>query len=112
MARWMGWTVAALAAAAPLPAAADAVFDAGQDWAVHAQATATWQGHPAFASPYSGPNSLDASANGRETFDATLYAGVRPWAGGEIWVDPALPGNDPRVQAAEELVAIVHTYLT
>ena len=30
----------------------------------------------------------------------------------EHMVDPALPGNDPRVQAAEELVAIVHTYLT
>ncbi len=30
----------------------------------------------------------------------------------EHMVDPALPRNDPRVQAAEELVAIVHTYLT
>ena len=30
----------------------------------------------------------------------------------EHMVDPALPGNDPRVQAAEELVAIVHAYLT
>ncbi len=88
MARWMGWAAAALAAAAPLPAAADTDLGSGQDWAVHGQATAIWQGHPAFASPYSGPNSLNPSANGRETFDATLYAGVRPWAGGEIWVDP------------------------
>jgi DNA-binding FrmR family transcriptional regulator len=30
----------------------------------------------------------------------------------EHMVDPSAPGDDPRVQAAEELVAIVHTYLT
>lgn len=30
----------------------------------------------------------------------------------EHMVDPASPKNDPRVQAAEELVAIVHAYLT
>ena len=30
----------------------------------------------------------------------------------EHMVDPAAPRDDPRVQAAEELVAIVHAYLT
>ena len=30
----------------------------------------------------------------------------------EHMVDPAAPAGDPRVQAAEELVAIVHAYLT
>jgi DNA-binding FrmR family transcriptional regulator len=30
----------------------------------------------------------------------------------EHMVDPAAPSTDPRVQAAEELVAIVHAYLT
>jgi DNA-binding FrmR family transcriptional regulator len=30
----------------------------------------------------------------------------------EHMVDPAAPESDPRVQAAEELVAIVHAYLT
>jgi DNA-binding FrmR family transcriptional regulator len=30
----------------------------------------------------------------------------------EHMVDPEAPADDPRVQAAEELVAIVHTYLT
>lgn len=30
----------------------------------------------------------------------------------EHMIDPAAPSDDPRVQAAEELVAIVHTYLT
>ena len=64
--------------------------DANGLWALHAQATLVWQGHPAFTSPYSGPNSLNASANGRETFDATLYAGLHPWTGGEIWIDPEI----------------------
>ena len=30
----------------------------------------------------------------------------------EHMVDPEAPSSDPRVQAAEELVAIVHAYLT
>jgi len=30
----------------------------------------------------------------------------------EHMVDPSAPSGDPRVQAAEELVAIVHAYLT
>jgi DNA-binding FrmR family transcriptional regulator len=30
----------------------------------------------------------------------------------EHMLDPAAPPDDPRVQAAEELVAIVHAYLT
>ncbi|MDR3511985.1 MAG: metal/formaldehyde-sensitive transcriptional repressor [Caulobacteraceae bacterium] len=30
----------------------------------------------------------------------------------EHLVDPAAPASDPRTQAAEELVAIVHSYLT
>ncbi len=88
---------AAIAAAmtlAPLAALAEDDGPGWQDaanlWALHAQATLTWQGHPAFASPYSGPNSLGASENGRETFDATLYAGVHPWSGGEIWIDPEI----------------------
>ena len=81
--------------AAPVAARADDDAPAGWSgandlWALHAQATLTWQGHPAFTSPYSGPNSLNPSANGRETFDATLYAGLHPWAGGEIWVDPEI----------------------
>ncbi|WP_254620942.1 carbohydrate porin [Sphingomonas sp. CL5.1] len=66
--------------------------DAGPDtgsapWAVHAQATLVTQGVFGFRSPYSGPNSL-ASRQAKETFDATLYAGVRPWDGAELWINP------------------------
>jgi high affinity Mn2+ porin len=59
-----------------------------QQWAVHGQSTLVWQYQPAFHSPYQGPQSLPAEANGRETFDATLYAGFRPWRGAEIWINP------------------------
>lgn len=59
-------------------------------WALHVQSTLTEQAHPAFTSPYSGTNSLNASTNGRETFDATLYAGLHPWAGAEIWANPEI----------------------
>src|SRR6185437_305583 len=59
-----------------------------QAWAVHAQATLVLQGHDAFRSPYRGPQSLDPAARGDETADATLYVGVRPWAGLEVWANP------------------------
>jgi high affinity Mn2+ porin len=89
-------TVAALLlAASPLSAwaeieAGSQPSDSEETWAVHGQATFVVQGHPAFRSPYQGPNSLDPEAGGRETFDVTLYAGVRPWSGGEIWINPEI----------------------
>ena len=58
-----------------------------QSWAVHGQATVVEQATPDFTSPYQGPNSLQSHAEGRETFDATIFAGVRLWAGSEIWVN-------------------------
>jgi len=59
-----------------------------ETWAVHGQSTITWLLQPAFRSPYQGAHSLSPDANGRETIDATLYAGVRPWPGAEIWINP------------------------
>jgi high affinity Mn2+ porin len=60
---------------------------AAEDWAVHGQATFVEQFHPAFRAPYSGASSLFGGAQGRETLDATLYLGARPWDGGEAWAD-------------------------
>lgn len=67
-----------------LPVAAQAQ-DTGdpQTMAVHGQATMVVQGVGGFDDPYRGPNSL-APKQVRETIDVTLYAGVRPWAGGEL----------------------------
>ncbi len=59
-----------------------------ESWAAHGQSTVTGLMQPAFHSPYQGPQSLNASANARETIDVTLYAGIRPWDGGEFWVNP------------------------
>ena len=56
----------------------------------HGQTTFVWQGYPAIRSPFAGPNSLPGSGEGRETFDATLYAGVRLWQGAELWIDPEI----------------------
>jgi high affinity Mn2+ porin len=61
-----------------------------ETFALHAQATAVVQGHDAFRSPYRGPQSLDPAARGNETADLTLYAGVRPWAGAELWINPEI----------------------
>jgi len=76
----------------PPPAAEPATSDQAtpQAWAVHGQSTLVWQLQPAFHSPYQGPQSLPAAANGRETFDATIYAGFRPWKGAEIWINPEI----------------------
>jgi high affinity Mn2+ porin len=59
-----------------------------EQWAIHGQSTYTQQYQPQFRSPYQGPQSLSPAANGRETFDATIYAGIRPWQGAEIWFNP------------------------
>lgn len=83
-------TLAALAfwLGASGPARADGA--APETWSLHGQATYTQQYHPAFTSPYAGANSLDPKSDGRETFDATLFAGLRLWGGGEAYANPEI----------------------
>jgi high affinity Mn2+ porin len=57
-------------------------------WGLHGQTTFVTQYHPGFRSAFSGPNSLDPHAEARETFDLTLYGGLRLWRGAELWVNP------------------------
>ena len=59
-------------------------------WAVHWQATDIFQYHPAFDSAFQGPQSFDHGNHTGNTFDFTLYFGVRLWRGAEFWVDPEL----------------------
>lgn len=80
----------AFLAAALLPASAAPAEPAGQLWAIHGQSTFVLQANPAFHSPFQGPNSLDPGAHAKETFDLTVYLGVRPWKGAEIWVNPEI----------------------
>jgi len=56
----------------------------------HGQTTFVWQGYPAFHSAFTGPNSLPSGGEGRETWDVTLFAGVRLWQGAEFWVNPEI----------------------
>jgi high affinity Mn2+ porin len=72
------------------PASSSSETPATEDWAIHEQATFTAQYHPGFTSAFRGPNSLDPHEQARETFDATLYAGLRPWDGAELWVNPEI----------------------
>jgi high affinity Mn2+ porin len=61
------------------------------DWInFHGQTTFTEQAYPAFRSPYQGAQSLPGVGTGRETWDATLYAGMRLWQGAELWIDPEI----------------------
>jgi len=80
----------ALAATAAIPSPAAADEPATESWAIHGQATFVVQANARFRSPYQGPNSLDHHSHAKETFDATAYVGVRPWAGAEIWVNPEI----------------------
>jgi high affinity Mn2+ porin len=78
----------AAGAAAADAVAADAAADvADQQFAIHGQATYVEQETGSFRAPYAGPNSLSPD-QGRETTDATLYLGVRPWSGAEAWIAP------------------------
>lgn len=59
-------------------------------WAIHGQATFVLQANARFHSPYQGVNSLDHRSHAKETFDMTLYVGIRPWQGAEAWVNPEI----------------------
>jgi high affinity Mn2+ porin len=57
---------------------------------LHGQSTFVWQAYPSIKSPFQGTNSLPSAGNGKETFDATLFAGLRLWQGGEMWFNPEI----------------------
>ena len=63
---------------------------ASEPWSLHGQITFVDQYHPAFTSPYRAQNSLDPGSRGNETFDATLFAGIRLWKGGEAYINPEI----------------------
>ena len=61
-----------------------------QDDALHVQFTNVAQKHAAFRSAYEGANSLHARERAEETSDLTFYAGMRPWRGAELWINPEI----------------------
>ena len=60
------------------------------DWNIHGQFTLIGQGYPPFHSPYQGPQSLIGNSQFTNTISSTLFIGVRPWEGTEVYVNPEL----------------------
>jgi high affinity Mn2+ porin len=73
----------------PVPNTAnDASATTLEEFSLHGQFTLVEQYHPSFTAPYSGTNSLYPGNSGKETADATLFAGVRLWRGWEFYFNP------------------------
>jgi hypothetical protein len=59
-------------------------------WRANFQSTYVWQKHPGFSAAYDGPNSLVHTAESGYTLTATLYLGLHPWRGTEIFANPEI----------------------
>jgi high affinity Mn2+ porin len=57
---------------------------------LHGQSTFVYQGYPAFRSPYEGAQSLPGVGEARDTFDISLFLGLRLWKGAEFWINPEI----------------------
>lgn len=86
--------VAACSAGVLLCAAARAE-DAEEFGNAHGQGTYVWQNKAALPARYTGPNSLTPSRERGYSFSATLFLGLRPWRGGELYLDPELVQGAP-----------------
>lgn len=66
-----------------------------ESWNAHFQTTYIWQRKQAFSAPYSGNFSLRPEREKSYSFSATAYLGVRPWQGGELYLNPELVQGVP-----------------
>lgn len=85
--------LAAALAGALAPAHAQDVAD--EAWNAHFQGTYIWQKKPAFTAAYTGVNSLRPEAEKSYSLSATAAFGWRPWAGGELYLDPEVAQGVP-----------------
>ena len=67
--------------------AAGAAATTTKDWSLHLQATSVTQEHFSFVSPYAGANSLTPDREYLTSYTATIYAGYRPWQGGQFYIN-------------------------
>ncbi len=58
------------------------------NWQLNFQATYIWQRKPSFEAPYTGPRSLLTTPETGYTLTSTVYLGLRPWTGAEIFFNP------------------------
>jgi high affinity Mn2+ porin len=59
-------------------------------WNVFSQASYIWQHHPGFPAPYDGPHSLLSRSENGYSLTATLFLGLRPRRGTEIFFNPEM----------------------
>ena len=72
----------------PAPTAARADEGATENWNAHFQSTYIWQRKAGFPADYDGPNSLRSSREKSYSFTTTAALGLRPWRGGELYLNP------------------------
>ena len=80
--------LAVLACPVLLVTAADEPADTTERWNAKFQSTYVWQTKRPFHAAYSGTNSLSPLKERSYSFTATASLGLRPWQGGEIYIDP------------------------
>ncbi len=78
-----------------LPTFAAHADETSEDWQAKGQATYVWQKHPGFPADYSGDKSLSAKHERGYTFTTTAFLGVRPWQGGELYLNVEAGQGDP-----------------
>lgn len=61
-----------------------------ESWGLHFQVTQVFQLKPSFTAAYGGANSLIPERERSRTTTATLFAGFRPWSGGEFYFNPEM----------------------
>ncbi len=66
-----------------------------EEWTARFQSTYVRQVKPTMHAAYSGPNSLLAEKEYSYTATATAYLGVRPWQGGELYLNPEVTQGRP-----------------
>ena len=98
MRRTLPWAVLGALLSSSATAADPAAAEGGspavdERSALHCQATVATQAHPPFPARYSGTNSLRPGAESATSFVTDLFAGIRPWSGGEAWFQPELAGG-------------------
>jgi high affinity Mn2+ porin len=86
----LNYELGAADASTAVQAGGDAWAIARDAWNIHGQFTFIEQGYPAFHSPYEGANSLSGASQAQDTVSATAFAGLRPWDGTEIYVNPEI----------------------
>ena len=80
---------------AGLTASADTPTPEHEDWTARFQSTYVWQNKPAMYAAYSGKNSLYTGQEKSYTATVTGFLGIRPWRGGEVYLNPEVTQGVP-----------------